>query len=383
MLFDDLSEEQTIEGSLERVTFHNPETSWTVLQLAADAPAVLTAVGIMADPMAGESVKLTGSWEQHPRYGRQFHFRQYQLVRPGTAESIHKYLSSARVEGIGPKLAGALVQKFGEQTLAILDHEPHRVQEVSGIGPRRAAALTEAWRHHQDMHQVMVFLYQHGLGPALAARIYERYGPQAIEVLEAHPYQLAQEIHGIGFATADKMARSVGLPEDDPQRLQAALFHVLTQATDAGHFYLPRDELLTRSASLVQLPVALLEVALASLAENQQVVLEHGLGPDEQVAVYLPTMAAAEREVAQRLVRIAQAKGDLVASGPQLQAWLQRREAFGELPLTAEQKGAVATALTSGLCVITGGPGTGKTTIIRLLADACEAQGRRIALAAV
>lgn len=381
-LYENSCEQQAIEGRLERVTFHNPATGWTVFQMATDSPGLISAVGTMVAPLAGETVKMAGNWEDHPRYGRQFHFRQYQLVRPTTADSIQKYLSSDLVSGIGPKLAEALVQKFGDQTLDILDNEPQRLQEVDGIGPKRAAALTEAWHHYQDMHQVIMFLYQHGLGSALAARIYSRYGPQAIEVLEANPYQLAQEIQGIGFATADKIARSVGLSEADPQRLEAALVYILHQATEDGHFYLPRDELVARGASLVQLAPPQLEVALIRLAEAEQVALEGEVGPDEQGLVYLPTMLAAECEVAQRLAGLAQVKNDQVPSEQELDQWRQRREAFGELPLTAEQKSAVAVALARGLCVITGGPGTGKTTIIRLLADACEALGRRVALAA-
>jgi len=381
-LYDNSSEQQTITATLEQVTFHNPETGWTVLQIGTDIAGLISAVGIMAAPSAGETAKLTGNWEDHPRYGRQFHFHQYELVRPTSAQSIEKYLGGGLVKGIGPQLAAALVQKFGDASLDILDNEPQRLREVDGIGPKRAAALTEAWHCYQDMHQVMMFLYQHGLGSALATRIYSHYGPQAIEVLEANPYRLAQDIQGIGFATADKIARSVGLPEDDPQRLQAALVHILSQATEAGHFYLPEEELLARGASLVQLSPARVEVALARLEEAEQVVREGGLGPDKQKAVYLPAMLAAECEVAERLAELAAVKNDQVPGPQELDQWLERREAFGELPLTAEQKSAVAVALVSGLCVITGGPGTGKTTIIRLLADACEALGRRVALAA-
>ncbi len=382
MFTDNSSEQETIQGSLERVTFHRPETGWAVLRVATEESGVITAVGIMLEPAAGETLRLTGNWEEHPRYGRQFNFREYQLIRPTTTEGIQRYLGSDLVNGIGPKLAAALVAQFGDETLQILDDEPQRLREVAGIGPKRAAALTEAWQRHQDVHRVMMFLHQHGLGTALATRIYTRYGPQAIEVLEANPYRLAHEITGIGFATADKIGRSVGVPADAPQRLQAALLHTLDQATEAGHFYLPQDELLAGAASLLRMPVEQLEVALAALAENEQVVLERGLGPDERATVYLPAMIAAEREVAQRLAAIAQVKDEEVPTSEQLHEWLQRREAFGELPLTAEQESAVATALSSGLCVITGGPGTGKTTIIRLLADACEALGRRVALAA-
>ncbi len=376
------SEHQTIEGSLERVVFHNPETGWTVLRVLTEQADLTTAVGAMISPSSGEGLRLTGNWEEHPRYGRQFRFYEYQLLRPTTTEGIKKYLSSDLVNGIGPKLAEALIEKFGEETLDILDNQPHRLQQVDGIGPKRAAALIEAWQQHRDIHEVMMFLHQHGLGAALATRIYTHYGPQAIEVLEANPYRLATEIAGVGFATADKIARSVGLAEDDPQRLQAALLHTLAQATEAGHFYLPEDDLLKQAVGLLGMAQQRLEVALNSLVENQQVVIERRLRASEGPSVYLPHMISAEQEVADRLAALVVASVEKKPTIKQLDQWLQRRETFGELPVTDEQKNALAAALGSGLCLITGGPGTGKTTIIRLLADACEALGRRVALAA-
>jgi len=371
--------ELSLGGTINRIVFHNDQTGWTVLSVEIAEDSDATAVGVMLAPTGGESVRLTGSWETHQRYGRQFRFTSYELLRPTTAEGIKRYLSGPLVEGIGPKLAAALVEKFGDRTLTILDEAPERLQEVSGIGPQRAEALTSSWQHHRQMHGVMIFLRQHGIGAALATRIYNRYGPQAVELIEQQPYRLAREIRGIGFATADKIARSVGIPRDDPQRRQAALLHVLAGATDNGHFFLPRRELLERAAHLLGLDEQLVELSLGELEAQQEVQIESS--DEQQVAVYLPEMLAAERDVARRLSVIANNFAEAAPDRGQIEHWLQRRTSLGELPLTEEQQDAVRKALRSGLSVITGGPGTGKTTIIRAFTEACASLGRQIALA--
>jgi len=370
--------EVTIRGTISRIVFHNDETGWTVLSVDIAEDSDATAVGVMLAPTGCESVRLTGSWQNHQRYGRQLRFTTYELLRPTTAEGIKRYLSGSLVEGIGPKLAEALVEKFGDRTLTVLDEAPERLQEVSGIGPHRAEALTTSWQRHREMHGVMIFLRQHGIGAALATRIYNRYGPQAVELIEQQPYRLAREIRGIGFATADKIARSVGIPRDDPQRRQAALLHVLAGASDNGHFFLPRRELLERAAHLLGLDEQLVELSLGELEAQEEVQLDTS---DEQVAVYLPEMLAAERDVARRLSAIAEDFAEAAPERGQIKQWLKRRTSLGELPMTEEQQMALSKVLHSGLSVITGGPGTGKTTIIRALAEACASLGRRVALA--
>ncbi len=369
--------EATVRGIINRIIFHNDQTGWTVLSLEIDEGAEATAVGVMLAPTSGESVRLTGSWETHQRYGRQFRFTTYELLRPTTAEGIKRYLSSPLVEGVGPKLAEALVEKFGARTLAILDEAPEQLQEVPGIGPHRAEALTTSWQRHRQMHEVIIFLRQHGIGSALATRIYNRYGPQAVELIEQQPYRLAREVRGIGFATADKIARSVGIPRDDPQRRQAALLHLLASATDNGHFFLPRRELLEQAARLLGLDEQLLELSLGELEAQKEVAVE---ATNEQVAIYLPQMLAAERDVAHRLSAIENGFVETLPDRAQIEQWLERRTSLGELPLTEEQQSAVKKALSAGLSVITGGPGTGKTTIIRAFAEACASLGRRVAL---
>ncbi len=370
--------ELSVSGIIDRIVFHNEQTGWTVLSLDIEEDTGVTAVGIMLSPAVGESARFNGQWETHRRYGRQFRFSSYQLLRPTTEEGIKRYLSGSLLKGVGPKLAQALVEKFGERTLTVLDETPERLQEVSGIGPQRAEALTSSWQRHRQMHEVMIFLRQHGIGAALATRIYDSYGLQAVELIEQQPYRLAREIRGIGFATADKIARSVGIPRDDPQRRQAGLLHVLAAATDNGHFFLPRRDLLKRAAHLLGLNEQLVELSLGELEAQKELQIDSS---DEQVAVYLPQMLAAERDVARRFSAVLDDFAEAAPSRGQVEQWLQRRTSLGELPLTDEQQSALRKALCSGLSVITGGPGTGKTTIIRALAEACANLGRRVALA--
>ncbi|MEN6343859.1 MAG: ATP-dependent RecD-like DNA helicase [Armatimonadia bacterium] len=377
---DDSSETQeTLDGVIERLTFHAPDTGWTVARLAvAGRREPVPVVGSMLSPEVGESVRLFGSWQTHDVYGRQFKFERYQLVRPATAAGIRAYLAGGLVEGIGPKLAEALVKHFKDRTLDILDHQPGRLREVPGIGPTRARALQDAWARHQGIHRVMVFLHEHGVGSTLASRLWARYGDQSVEVLERHPYQLAREIRGIGFLTADRIARSVGISEEDPARVEAGLLHSLASANDYGHLYLPRPTLLQHAQKLLDLPDQVVEIGLERLVKSEEAVLE---SYGEEQAVWLPRFLNAEEEVAGRLRALTEITPAGTPTREQLGSWLGRRELMGETELSEEQAEAVLGALGTGVCVITGGPGTGKTTVTRALVDACQSLGRSVALA--
>ncbi len=371
--------EESLEGVIERITFHTPDTGWTVARLAADRGREGAAiVGCMLSPEVGEAIRLFGRWQKHERFGRQFRFERYQLVRPATAAAIRAYLGGGLVEGIGPKLAQALVAHFGDKTLDILDSDPDRVREAPGIGKQRARALQEAWQRHRTIHHIMVFLHEHGVGGALAARIFSLYGDQAIEMLERKPYQLAREVRGIGFATADRIARSVGIAHDDPGRLEAGVNHALRTATDEGHLYLPLPLLITHAERLLEVDAQRVELAADRLRAADDLLVEVFEG---EVAAYLPTLHQVECEVAGRLRYLSANHPPGAPTLAQTRAWLARRESMGELVLNREQAQAVAGALAGGVSVITGGPGTGKTTVTRALVDACRAMGRPVALA--
>jgi len=371
--------EESIEGIIERITFHAPDTGWTVARLGvAGRLEAVPAVGTMLSPEAGESVRLFGEWQKHQTYGRQFRFERYQLVRPSTTPAIEAYLSGSLVDGIGPKIAHDLVAHFGEATLDILDQSPGRLEEVPGIGPKRAQVLKDSWKRHQSVHRVMVFLQEFGIGGAIAGRIYSRYGDQAIEVLEQRPYDLAGDIRGIGFLTADRIARRTGIAEDDPARVDAGLLHALDRATVEGHLYLPRELLIQRAETLLHIEMQNIEIGLERLVEAEELVLEPS---GDEMAVYAQALHLVETEVAQLLRELIDRRPVGVPTREQALAWLQRRVDAGDTELSDEQADAVATAVRQGLCVITGGPGTGKTTVTRAIVDACQALGKRVSLA--
>jgi len=231
------SDNDILEGVVERVTFHNEENGWSVLRLhPAGIPRgrnaePVTVLGAFTSPTAGESLRCRGAWVVHPKHGRQFRCQQYETLRPATAAAIEKYLGSGMVKGIGPKTAKALVAAFGVDTLDVIEHQPDRLTEIRGIGAGKAGRIRAAWDEQRTVREIMIFLQGHGVTPAYAVKIYKQYKERAIEIVEKNPYRLAVDIWGIGFKTADRIARNVGFAADAPERLQAGVVHVLNQET--------------------------------------------------------------------------------------------------------------------------------------------------------
>ncbi len=371
-------ERESLEGCVERVVFHAPDDEFAVLQLRCGGQKV-TCVGNVSEPSVGDHLRVFGEWVVDSRYGRQFRFDSYQPVRPSSTEAIASYLASGKVEGIGEVMAERLVDHFGEETLEVLDDRPERVREVEGIGEKRAEAIAGAWRRQERMREVMLFLHEHGMGGALGAKIASTFGDRTIEVLENDPYVLARRIRGIGFATADRIARSVGIDPRDPSRLQAGLVYCLHEATGEGHLFLPAEHLLEQGAQLLEVERDLIERALQQLCEAEDVAVEDApLGR----AVYLPHLLTAEREVGGRVLRLASETVPGAPTADQTRQWLARRGEMAGVVLSDQQAAAVAGALAERITVITGGPGTGKTTIVRVIVKACQALGRDVALAA-
>ncbi len=367
-----------LTGTITSLVHHNPDDGFCIAELTPEQGAPVTIVGVIPGAVAGESLRVRGTWERHARYGRQLRVQSYELVRPSTAEGIVGYLSGGLFPGIGRKKAEALVKYFGERVLDILDDHPQRLSEVPGIGPKLAERITAAWQEHREVHRIMVFLHEHGAGPAMASRIYQKYRSNAMHVLEREPYRLALEVRGIGFLTADKLARAAGITATDPQRLQAGLLHVLSEALGEGHFFLPRDLLLRQAQRLLGCDEQLLELALAEVVRSGQVV--HEDDEERQPGYYLQETLEAEKELAGLLLSLGDRARDGVPSNEQTCAWLQKRQDMGALALTPTQAAAVCQALQGPITVITGGPGTGKTTITRAIADAAEALRWKVAL---
>jgi exodeoxyribonuclease V alpha subunit len=367
---------ETIEGSVERILYSNEENHYTVAQLLPHStrrtePVII--VGNLASLNIGETVRAQGRWVNHKQFGRQFSVEKFESVLPRDVLGIKKYLGSGLVKGIGEAFAERIVDKFGEQTFEIIDHFSARLREVDGIGPERARRIKEAWTQQRSVRDIMIFLQGHGIGSALAAKIFKQYGENAIAVVRENPYQLANDITGIGFRTADGIAAKLGIAKEAMPRLKAGVIYTLERATDEGHVCVPRDQLVPTATQLLEAPVGLVETALDLLSVTGDVVIEQG-------SVYLAGLYRAERGVAGKIRELLASKVELPAINlDKALTWVQERAG---IELAPAQQQAVRTALTAKICVITGGPGVGKTTIVNSIVKILQAKECEVLLAA-
>src|SRR5436309_885736 len=265
----------TLEGVLERITYANEETGYTVARVTTGRDTdLLTVVGNLLGAQPGESLRMQGRWTSHPQYGRQFEVHNYTTVLPATVQGLRRYLGSGLIKGISPKMAERIVAYFDLDTLRIIEEEPQRLSEVPGLGPKRTAMIGQAWEQQKAIKEVMLFLQGVGVSTSLAVRIYKTYGDAAISVVKNEPYRLAADVWGIGFKTADKIAQSLGIPHDSPQRVKAGLQFALSEASEEGHCYLPEAELIPKAVELLGVDVVLAERCLEELAQDEGVVAE-------------------------------------------------------------------------------------------------------------
>jgi exodeoxyribonuclease V alpha subunit len=364
-----------LEGVVESLLFSSEDSGYTVVRLRSGGRLV-TAVGNLASPVPGERLRLKGHWTDHRRFGRQFAVEAYESHAPATVEGIERYLSSGLIPGIGGELARRIVRAFGERTLEILDGQPHRLSEVEGIGRKRIASIRAAWKQQREIRKVMIFLQSHGAGPALAAKIYKRYGDHAIAVVRNNPYRLALDMFGVGFLTADRIARALGLAEDSPARAQAGVLHTLEECSAEGHLYYPRTALIQKCQKLLEIDREIIAGAVEELAGDGKLIIEDM----QDRPVYLPAFYRAETGIALLLLQLqASPRESRRIDTEKALAWVQERM---EILLVRKQVEAVKTALDSKVMVITGGPGTGKTTIIRALLLILQRSGARFLQAA-
>ncbi|MGC8782156.1 MAG: helix-hairpin-helix domain-containing protein, partial [Anaerolineae bacterium] len=268
---------ETLRGVIERITFHNEENGYTVAQLTPDGQSyTVTVVGNMLGVNVGEAVELKGAWTAHAQYGRQFKAESVRTVLPATIAGLEKYLGSGLIKGIGPVTAKRIVRKFGLDTLRIIEESPERLHEVLGVGRKRVELITRGWAEQRKIKEVMLFLQSHNVSTGLAVKIYKQYGDDAIEIVRNDPYRLARDIFGIGFITADKIARQLGIAADAPERVAAGVAYVLSEAADEGNVYLPAAELTKRAAAMLGVSEALVERGIAALAADEQVHVEGG-----------------------------------------------------------------------------------------------------------
>ena len=368
---------RTLGGMVEHVVFHSAESGFCVLRVKVESQGdAATVVGKCPSVRAGERVRAEGEWTTNPSYGRQFSASILTVIPPSSLDEIEAYLGSGMIKGVGRTMAKKLVNRFGEQVLEVIEHQPERLTDVPGLGKALAKKITEAWEEQRAVKDIMLFLQSKGLSRLRADRIFEAYGGRAIETVSANPYQLAKDIRGIGFVLADELAAKLDIAKDSPFRLGAGLHHVLEEAMGKGHAGLPRAWLIERAADLLQAPSEALDPVLDGEIETERLIADK---VDDIDCVFLPVMHAAEDDIAQAL--IARAWQDPPWRIRDIESAVASAEAALGLELAEEQREALRLAYRSRLLIITGGPGTGKTTLVKAILKGLEKSGIDILLA--
>lgn len=389
-----------ISGSVERITFYNPENGYTVLRLRPDvhrgqrlaglsADGLVTVVGNLPELSPGEHLRLQGTWDNHPRHGQQFKSEVCEQVLPSTVAGMQSYLGSGMVKGIGPKLAERIVGHFREATFDVIEQQPERLLEVPGIGQDRTGKIMAAWQEQKQVKEIMLFLHSHGVSTNLAVKIYKTYGDNALKTVQENPYQLERDIYGVGFKTADRIAQALGLATDHPSRIEAGIVFALNEMVNEGHVYSPREVLVGRATELLgvspeMIPPGLERLAYAdrirpdlvpvtatNSAMAQKKIAETQSRYDSAV-VYLTPLYFGEKGVADQIKALARG-GSTFLAGEQLPLAIEG--------LSQEQGAAIQMALTHPISILTGGPGTGKTTCLKALIATLESQRKSYALA--
>jgi len=381
---------ETVSGSVASVVYRNPENGYTVLHVVPPGRDgfllggnEFTVVGKTAAVWEGEDITATGAWVVDKTHGRQFKAETINCVAPRSTVGIERYLASGVIKGVGKTIARRIVAKFGDKTLEVLDSQSGRLREVPKLGKAKIEAIRTAWRANASMRESFIFGQTYGIGAAKMTRIVKRYGPDAVAIIKGDPYQLCRDIWGIGFATADRIATSVGIPADSPLRARASISYTLeTEAEGEGHCWTYESDLLLHANELTGIPVETLSAALESEISAGRVVAEGGYGDGEDAPrrIYLRTIYWDERDTARHVKRIASRPAPF-GSGriAKAIAWWERGSGF---TLAPRQSAALERSLASRFSVITGGPGVGKTTIIRALAAIYSAAGLKTVLAA-
>ena len=371
------------EGYVESIRFHSPDTGFTVLSLSGDKPGEeLTCVGSFPLLEEGEYIRVRGELTQHSIYGKQLKVDSYEITQPTDADSMERYLGSGAIKGIGMATAVKIIAKFGDDTFRIIEREPERLAEIRGISDRIAQSVHEQFMEKQNMRRVVMYLLQLGINLNQGLKIYRRYGESTIDVVGSNPYRLAEDITGFGFRTADEIARRIGGMEYSDNRFRACLLHVMRLGAQAGHAYLPKESLLTHAQEFIpEMDEDSLDRALVALVieRKMRTVEMYDDNGTPQTHVYLSVYYHTEQAIARMLLDIDEGGRKVVAGMDRMLEDVERRE---DIDLDEIQERAVREAMEHGVFVLTGGPGTGKTTTINTIIRMCEAIGREVVLAA-
>ena len=377
---------ETVDGAVKSIVYRNDETGYSILKVTSGEPArgygearEVPVLGVCAAVGEGEELHAEGVWVDDPLHGRQLKAKTIECIPPKSVEGIRRYLQSGLIRGIGPVLANRIVDKFGADTIEVLEHHSDRLGEIAKLGPKKIEAIRQGWREGAGTREIMIFTQQYGISVAKTTKIYRRYGADAIAVIKADPYRLCRDIWGIGFMTADRIAMAVGIPKDSPLRARASIVYTLqTEADDGGHCWTSEPDLLLHAQELVGISVEVLALALREEEAFGRVVIESA-GEDPR-RVYLRDLHNAEKRAAAKLQRLLQAPSGFAAIPPDKAIdWWEQKAGFRLAPA---QLRAVRASLGAKVSVITGGPGVGKTTIIRALVDIFAARQLNVRLAA-
>ncbi len=371
----------TIHGLLEKISYHNEENDFVVAKLREkDKKELTTIVGNLPGINPGESLKLTGKWVHNKRFGEQFQVETFEVTVPATLLGIQKYLASGLIKGIGSIMSERIVEKFGLHTLEVIEKKPERLSEVEGIGPKRISLIIKAWVEHKEIKEIMIFLQGHGVSAAYSAKIYKQYGDQSIETVRENPYRLAHDIYGVGFITADKIAQNLGIDRNSLIRAKAGLIYILNRLTEEGHVYYPESQLIHKAKEILSVDEEIIILAVKELSKEKELFLED-LDPDGNLkAVYLAPFHMAETGVAQMLMNLKESPSNIRPIHPEKAIeWVQQKL---NIELAQRQEEAVLLAATSKVLIITGGPGTGKTTLITAILRIFQQMKLRVLLAA-
>ncbi len=366
-----------LEGSIEHVIYSNEENGYAICDMAVAGDEIITIVGIMPLISAGENIEAFGRWTHNPKYGRQFNVDRYEKILPADAASILRYLASGSIKGIGPKTAQRIIDKFGEDAFDVIENHPEWLSEVKGISPKSAREISERFKEQAGMRSTMMF-FRNYFGATLTVKIYKRWGSASVDVAKKNPYRLCNEIDGIGFEKADAMAFELGVANDNFDRILSGIHYVLSQnSAQNGHTCLPRSKLSEGTARLLGVEVEMTEEAISSLLKSGD--LRYTLREDEQM-IYESSAYESEKYIAAKLVQIDKMCSSV--SLPDIDKFIEREESQNGIKYASKQKAAISDALRYGVMVLTGGPGTGKTTVVKALIHIFDSMGYDIALAA-
>lgn len=379
---------ENLSGVIERITFHNLDNGYCVLRVTARGHRdAVTVVGHMPTATAGEFIEATGDWVNDRNFGQQFRATEMKATPPHTTAGIARYLGSGLVKGIGPRYAQKIVDVFGDKTLDVIDQSPTFLAQVKGLGPKRIERIRTSWAEQKHVRAIMVFLQSYGIGTARAVRIYKTYGENAIDLVRSNPYRLSSDIWGVGFRTADELAQQLGIPRDSPLRARAAVRHVLQEASGNGHVAFPELLTVEQTADLTGIPTESVTAAIETLRIDEEIVRERieatGPGSEElfdDSYLYLKPLFLAEAGVARSVVALRAGEHPL----PKLDVERALTWVEGKMGITFAdaQRAAVRAAVTEKFLILTGGPGTGKTTIVRAIIEIYAAKNLRLGLCA-